>query len=181
MKRYFSIFLLAILCLTGCSASGSSENTTTEAVTVETDTTTGGKEQTSEAGACIINDVTIVPGKDFAEAKAALGEPAQYVEAASCYFDGMDKVYTYKGFEITTYPVGDKDYVQNVCISSDKYETPEGITVGSALDEVTAAYGDSYELTGKMYKYFYNENTYMYFFIMDEGVKYFGYAVNPGN
>lgn len=176
MKRYLSIFLLVILCLTGCGASSSSDNSQSAE-----DKTTAGGEQTTEAGAYVVNGVTIVPGKDFADADKALGEPLKYTEAASCYFDGMDKVFTYDGFEITTYPVGDKDYVQDICISSDKYKTVEGITIGASLDEVIEAYGEDYELTGKMYRYFYNDNTYMYFFIMDEGVKYFGYAINPDN
>lgn len=176
MKRYLSIFLLVIMCLAGCKANSSTENTTTAQNNTSSDDA-----ETKDTAAYVVEGVSIVPGKDFADANAALGEPAQYVEAASCYFDGMDKVFTYNGFEITTYPVGDKDYVQDICMSSDEYKTEEGITIGSTLDEVIQAYGDDYELTGKMYRYFYTDNTYMYFFIMDDGVKYFGYAINPEN
>jgi hypothetical protein len=93
----------------------------------------------------------------------------------------MDKVYTYEGYEIKTYPVGDKDYVQDICMSTDDFATPEGVTIGSTLDDVVKAYGEDYELIGKMYKYYFTEDTYMYFFIMNEGVKYFGYAIEASN
>ena len=52
-----------------------------------------------------VNGVRLVPGEDFADAYKELGEPDNYTEAASCYFDGMDKVYTYTGYEVRTYPV----------------------------------------------------------------------------
>ena len=176
MKRYLSIFLLVVICLTGCSASSSSGNSQSG-----DDKTTAGGEQTTEAGAYVVNGVTVVPGKDFADANKALGEPVKYTEAASCYYEGMDKIYSYDGFEITTYPVKEKDFVQDISINSDKYKTTEGITVGSTLKDVTDAYGEDYELTGKMYRYFYTDNLYMYFFVINDAVKYFGYAIEAEN
>ncbi|MBO5932032.1 MAG: hypothetical protein J6Q70_07355, partial [Clostridia bacterium] len=35
---------------------------------------------------------------------ASLGEWRDYAESASCAFEGLDKIYTYAGFEIQTYP-----------------------------------------------------------------------------
>ncbi len=55
------------------------------------------------------------------------------------------------------------------------------ITVGSSLDDVLSAYGDKYTLVGKMYKYYYDEVKYTYFFIMDDAVKYFGYGIDVKN
>lgn len=173
MKRFVSIFLLMMLLLTGCVSAGSSQNTR------ETDSSSDIKN--SSECFYVINGITITPGEDFSEALEKLGEPLEYKEAASCYFDGMDKIYSYDGYEITTYPDGDKDCVQDICISSDAYTTTEGITIGSSLADVTKAYGEDYELTGKMYRYFYTDDSYMYFFIMDDIVKYFGYAINADN
>ena len=128
-----------------------------------------------------VNGVRLVPGDDFADAYKELGEPDNYTEAASCYFDGMDKVYTYTGYEVRTYPDGDKDIIQDICLSSKDFSTDKGITAGSSLDDVTAAYGNDYKLTGKMYKYYQSDTGYIYFFIMNDVVKYFGYAIDASN
>jgi hypothetical protein len=93
----------------------------------------------------------------------------------------MDKVYTYTGYEVRTYPDGDKDIIQDICLSSKDFSTDKGITAGSSLDDVTAAYGNDYKLTGKMYKYYQSDTGYIYFFIMNDVVKYFGYAIDASN
>lgn len=49
------------------------------------------------------------------------------------------------------------------------------------MDDVTAAYGNDYKLTGKMYKYYQSDTGYIYFFIMNDVVKYFGYAIDASN
>lgn len=73
-----------------------------------------------------VNGVRLVPGDDFADAYKELGEPDNYTEAASCYFDGMDKVYTYTGYEVRTYPDGDKDIIQDICLSSKDFQPIRG-------------------------------------------------------
>jgi len=168
MKKWLSTLLLVVLCLSGCGGNPDTKPS---------------EEATKENVECSyeINNTTIIPGRDFAPMYEKLGEPVRFSEAAIYYYDGMDKVYSYDGFEIKTYPVKDKDYVQDICMSSDAYKTDKGITIGSTLEEVVAAYGEDYELIGKMYKYYFTEDTYMYFFIMDEGVKYFGYAIDAAN
>lgn len=171
MKKIISILMLTVFLITGCTGNASSSQ----------NGTTGAENTQNNECFYVINDAKIVPGTDFSEAFGILGEPVKYTEAASCYYEGMDKIYSYDGFEITTYPVKEKDFVQDINISSDKYKTTEGITVGSTLKEVTDAYGEDYELTGKMYRYFYNDNLYMYFFINNDVVKFFGYAIEAEN
>lgn len=168
MKKFLpGILLLLVLLLAGCS--GKEEG--------------GNKKDDDKSGVSYtVNDVTIVPGEDFAPMYEKLGEPVVYTEAASCYFDGMDKVFTYDGFEVRTYPAeGGKDIVQDLCISTTAYSTEEGITVGSPIADVINAYGEDYSLTGKMYKYYADDKSYTYFFIMNDCVKYFGYAVDAAN
>lgn len=87
---------------------------------------------------------------DFAPLLAYLGEPANYFEAESCAFEGLDKTYTYDGVEIVTYPDDDVDRVSYVRILNDTVSTPEGITIGSTPEEVAAAYGDA---SGTQYNY----------------------------
>ncbi len=162
MKKILCVITLMVLLITGCGKNG-------------------GNSDSNNQVSFTISGTEITPGEDFAEAYKTLGEPDKYTEAASCYFDGMDKVFTYSGFEVRTYPVGEKDYVQDLCISSDEYKTDKGITVGSTLDDVVNAYGKGYELNGKMYRYMADNNQYVYFFIMNNAVKFFGYAKDVQN
>ena len=171
MKKILVALCLCLVCLTGCGKTTQSENGTTVAEDNNGNT----------AFAFSIGSVSIVPGEDFSDAYETLGEPVNYTEAASCYYDGMDKVFTYDGYEVRTYPDGEKDLVQDLCLSSDKYSTDKGITVGSSLADVTAAYGEDYSLNGKMYRYYVDDARYMYFFMMDDAVKYFGYAIDTAN
>lgn len=71
-----------------------------------------------------------------------LGEANDYFESESCAFEGLDKVYSYPGFQLKTYPVDDKDYVLSVVFMDDTVSTDEGISIGSTKDEVKEAYGE---------------------------------------
>lgn len=90
---------------------------------------------------------------EFAPLLDYIGEPDSYFEAASCAFDGLDKTYTYSDMELITYPDEDKDYISSIRILSDAVSTPEGITIGSAPEEVEAAYGSEYEDFGTQFTY----------------------------
>lgn len=70
-----------------------------------------------------------------------LGEPLSYFEAPSCAFEGLDKIYTYNGFEIDTYPVGDVDYISSVIFKDDSVMTTEGICIGDTMEKLEQAYG----------------------------------------
>lgn len=169
MKKILCICMLVLVFSTGCKAKtdGNSDKQQSE--------------QSKSEFKYEINGVALVPGESVADAIGALGEPAEYNEAASCYYEGMDKQYGYEGFEIRTYPKGDDDIIQDVCVTGSEYKTPEGIGIGSALSDVLAQYGEEYNLVGKMYKYYADDVHYKYFFVMDDVVKYFGYAVDAAN
>lgn len=83
---------------------------------------------------------------------AILGDGYDYSEAVSCAYDGMDKTYAWPDIEIYSWPDGDVDKVNEIMIFSDLYMTARGITVGSTLDEVVAAYGQG-ETIGSMVEY----------------------------
>lgn len=74
----------------------------------------------------------------------ALGEPINFFESPSCAYQGMDRIYTYAGVEITTYTQGETDYVYSVAIIDDSVSTPEGIALGASADDVKAAYGTDF-------------------------------------
>jgi len=149
MKKLILV-LVAMLLLVGCSSKGKTDldaepekglDTTSEA-------------ETKEVGFSFKNnDVTInmnVPAKETID---ALGEPMDYFEAASCAFQGLDKIYYYSGFELSTYPNKDVDYISSVTFSDDSVSTIEGICLGSKLEDVLAAYGDDYKEELGLYTY----------------------------
>lgn len=77
-----------------------------------------------------------------------LGEPASYFEAASCAFDGLDKIYTYNSYEIDTYPSQDRDLVSAVILKDDSVTTAEGICIGDSLEKLLETYGDGAQESG---------------------------------
>ncbi len=83
----------------------------------------------------------------------ALGEPMNYFEAPSCAFVGMDKIYTYSGFEFQTYTKDEKDYIASIRFLDDSITTPEGIGLNASLEDVTAAYGKDYKQSFTQYTY----------------------------
>lgn len=83
----------------------------------------------------------------------ALGEPINYFEAPSCAFVGLDKIYTYSGFEFQTYTENDKDYIASFRFLDDTVTTPEGIGLNSSLEDVIAAYGENYRQSFTQYTY----------------------------
>lgn len=90
---------------------------------------------TTNAGLEIAIDANVAP------ILSALGEWREYAESASCAFEGLDKVYTYSGFEIQTYPMGEQDFVYAIVLYDDTVTTDKGIHIGSTAADVTAAYG----------------------------------------
>lgn len=161
MKRVMAFLLVTIFFLTGC---GKADKGTDESK-VE----------------FYVNNVSLVPGEDFSKVKNDLGDPVDVMEAASCYFEGNDKIFTYDDYEVRTYPKDGTDVIQDICVKTDKFKTGKGITVGAGLSDITKAYGDNYKATGNMYKYYLDGDKYIYFFLLDDMVKFFGYAIDVAN
>lgn len=90
----------------------------------------------------LAGDFAVSIDQDMADVLSALGKEQSYFEAASCAFEGLDKTYTYPGFQIITRPEGDKDYVNSILLTDDSVTTPEGLYIGSSKEEVIAAYGE---------------------------------------
>lgn len=88
---------------------------------------------------------TVVGIDDNAAAVIALlGEPLSYFEAPSCAFEGLDKIYTYNGFEIDTYPMGDMDYISEILFKDDSVVTTEGVGIGDSMEKLEQTYGSEY-------------------------------------
>ncbi len=163
-KKTAAIILTAgLLALTGCGDSekvidGNIENVTTgsrsEEPTGEMESSQAPEQQAEtavskgyvfEAGA-----VTVGVDADMAPVLQALGDPASYFEAASCAFEGLDKIYTYSSFEIDTYPQQDRDLVSAIILKDDSVTTAEGICIGDSLEKLQETYGDGVQENGML-------------------------------
>lgn len=97
-----------------------------------------------------VNNVTVEVDAEAAPVVEALGEPVSYFEAASCAFEGLDKIYTYNGFEIDTYPAQDKDLVSAVILKDDSIATAEGVCIGDSLEKLQEVYGEAAQENGML-------------------------------
>ncbi len=131
MKK-MAILLAAALVLGGCGGASSGAE---------------GEDQmqkaAEEAFSFTVDGVTVVLNAQATPILEELGEELSYFESESCAFSGLDKEYTYSSFVITTYPVDEVDYVAGIVLMDDTVATEEGISIGSSLAEVIAAYGES--------------------------------------
>lgn len=165
-KRVVALMVMTMLCLAGCGSAeekvigGEVNNqisngaTTTEAgKTGSTGTQQEANAQSTKGYAFAEKGVSVEVDGDMSAYLPALGDPASYFEAASCAFEGLDKVYTYNSYVIKTYPQGSKDYVSEIILMDDSVTTAEGICIGSNAAAVEAAYGTNYTENGKMHVY----------------------------
>lgn len=111
-------------------------------------------------------DFAVSIDQDMAEVLSALGEPQSYFEAASCAFEGLDKTYTYPGFQIITRPEGDQDYINSILLTDDSVTTPEGLYIGASKEDMTAAYGEGEEMGSAM---MYTKDNVTLSFIFQDG------------
>ncbi|MCD7810037.1 MAG: hypothetical protein LUH02_11925 [Erysipelotrichaceae bacterium] len=148
MKKIILTILTAIM-LVGCS----SGNTDT------TETTSTEKGYVFE-----YNNVEIAMNEDTSTFLDDLGEELSYYEAESCAFDGLDKTYTYSGFQLITYPIDDEDYVSSIVLKDDTVSTPEGISIGDKKSAVEEVYGTDYEDDNGSYLYTKGDSTLQFIF-----------------
>lgn len=93
-----------------------------------------------------VNGVSMTLGEGCADALASLQSECRSQNATgSCWKDtGEDVIYQYDGFRLKTYRTKSGDPNETLLaveFTTDEVKTPEGITVGSTLDAVKAAYG----------------------------------------
>lgn len=152
MKRII-ILLSVMLLLSACSKEEPIEEGQEAASGNATNEVAMDNTKLQEGYSFDINDVRIPMNVDAASIVAELGDPVEYFEAASCAFQGLDKIYYYNGFELGTYPNGDRDFVSYVNLLDDSVSTDKGVYLGVTLEEVTAAYGNDYTVEGTSYVY----------------------------
>ena len=127
----------------------------------------------------VYRDCPLPMNAEFAPLLDFIGESDSYFEAASCAFDGLDKTYTYSDVEIITYPDEDVEYISSIRLLSSAAATPEGITIGSSMEDVVAAYGEAQEVFGEQYTYE-DGDTQMFILFENDAVVSLEYsAINP--
>ncbi len=112
---------------------------------------------------------------DVAPILASLGAWRDYAESASCAFEGLDKIYTYAGFEIQTYPMGEKDFVYMIILQDDTVATEKGVRIGDSKDAVIAVYRIPDDQTDNSLTYN-GEGMYLQFIMRDDIVTSIQYS-----
>lgn len=110
----------------------------------------GGGDEDRETGSGYVfesNGVEIAVDMEMSPIADALGEPDSYYEQPSCAAEGIAKIYTYPGFQIQTYPDGERDLIACIILKDDSVSTPEGIDLSMTKDDIISVYGTEYEET----------------------------------
>ncbi len=87
------------------------------------------------------------------ETLRALGDYKKSFEQQSCAYQGMDRIYTYDGIELGTYPVNGVDYISSIYFLDHTVQTQEGIKLGSSYNDMIKAYGTGYQEEFGVYRY----------------------------
>ncbi|MPW26754.1 hypothetical protein GC105_13260 [Alkalibaculum sp. M08DMB] len=139
MKKLSLLLMICIVFLAGCSGGEDVETNKNEVI---------------EPTGYVFEDkgVTIAM---HAEAEEIIKKMTaiDYFEAESCAFQGMEKIYTYNGYELHTYELDGVDRVATVMLLDDSVSTKEGIYLYSTLEDVIEAYGDKYTENLGVYTY----------------------------
>jgi len=123
-----------------------------------------------------VGNFTISMSQNIDDTISALGEPLGVFEQPSCAFDGIDRIFSFPGLQIHTYPVGDADFIHTVSIRDDSHVTGNGIYLGVNFNAVVAAYGSEYEQEGSMFT-FTRGITFLQFFIESDIVTAITYGL----
>lgn len=148
MKKWKVMMGCAVLALGLVACGGDAQNDANDGESKVEDNSGAGsaKEETAKGFVFVYQDVTISIDALAAPVVDSLGEPVSYFEAASCAFEGLDKMYTYNSVEIDTYP-DEKgvDRISNIVLKDDMVETPEGVSLFETRADMIAAYGENYK------------------------------------
>ena len=149
MKKLVSVLMAAamILCMAAC---GNDEKVIdgeaqSGAQSGEAQGGQSGSQGSYDGYAFTTGGTTVQVDGDVAPVLEKLGEPLSYFEAASCAFEGLDKTYTYSGFQIITYPNGEKDCVSTIILKDDSVSTAEGVSIGDSKEKIQEVYGSGSE------------------------------------
>ena len=86
------------------------------------------------------NGVKVAIGASADDTISQLGTPASESSSASCGgFEGLDYVYTYSGYRVSTTPAKDGQIICKVELIDDSVKTPEGMYIGMTREDAESA------------------------------------------
>lgn len=97
--------------------------------------------------------VSFTTGEPAKPAMDSMGEYLDTFSAPSCAFEGEDTVYKYNNFELYTYDKNGEPYISGIFLLDESASTPEGLHIGSTVEEMISLYGEDYEETVGSYTY----------------------------
>ncbi len=83
----------------------------------------------------------------------AKGIDYKYYEAASCAYQGLDKIYTFDSFEVLVNTINGHDVIVLITLMDDLIKTSENLKIGDSVNKITEIYGKDGTLSGETYKY----------------------------
>ena len=150
-KTIFTLLLAAVMCTAvSCGADETADTTAPEAPETTADTAdelASAISDVVETGYIVELDdgTTFVMGALADDTVAALGEPVSLTEAPSCLHEGMDKLYNFGSYTLTTSPDADgKARIQEISLTSDAVALADGLSIGSDKAAVEASFGTEY-------------------------------------
>jgi len=170
-KLVLYILFIAIFALAGCSGAsdndvpGNDNDTGNGTVSPGSDITLPNAVFSFKMG-----DVLIEMDEDISQIIAGLGEPLGILEAPSCAFDGTDRIFSYPGIQIYTYPKDGADHIHTIGFFDDSVVTTEGkIRLGTNIQSVFDTYGNDYRYETGMYT-FTRGKTVLEFLVNDDNI-----------
>lgn len=147
-KTIFTLLLAAVMCTAvSCGADETADTDAAAAVQETAAELASAIADVVETGYIVELDdgTTFVMGALADDTVAALGEPVSLTEAPSCVHEGMDKLYNFGSYTLTTSPDADgKARIQEISLTSDAVSLADGLSIGSDKAAVEASFGTEY-------------------------------------
>lgn len=143
IQKFLCLLLLIIAGSTGCAAENGEKGSPVSLTSTPVPTVALEKEQQLSGYVFEYQGICMAMDMEAAEVIKALGEPLSYFEAASCAFEGLDKIYNYGSFELDTYERNGKDYISGIYFRDDLIATKEGISLYMPEMELWNIYGET--------------------------------------
>lgn len=81
------------------------------------------------------------------------GQEKEYSEIISCAYEGLDRIYKYENYEITTYERDGKERIQSIYLLNDMVKTEEDVKITDSYNKMIEKYSDNYAREENMYTY----------------------------
>ncbi len=100
---------------------------------------------------CNNNNNKIKIDDEFSREK--YGQEKEYSEIISCAYEGLDRIYKYENYEITTYERDGKERIQSIYLLNDMVKTEEDVKITDSYNKMIEKYSDNYVREENMYTY----------------------------